>query len=214
MKGSHHVYFAFFEKFPVLFCHSEFRRNEPLRRNTSEADDNLRLDELNLAAKIPKADLGFLGFWVAVVRRTTLDHVRDIHVFVPVKVKKRKIKVKKFSAFSDEGKPLEVLLLARTFADEHNLSVFVPRSENEVCSRFSERTFIAVKAFVFKQSKFVVQSAAAPFGEYKSIKKPSRKPDCSAIAIDEITVSDVIITQFSKKVTFFKKIVEFRSLLL
>ena len=150
MKSSHHIGFTLFEEFAVLPCYAEVRRNEPLRRYPAETNDDNGSYKLHLLSQIRQAKLGFLRLRVTVVRRTALDHVCNVYILISVEIKQGKIHIEKPSAFSDKGKPLQVLLLARAFADEHYLRLFVPRSENKVCPCFSERTFKTISALLFK----------------------------------------------------------------
>src|SRR5215218_1624076 len=54
---------------------------ERLGRERAERDDDLRLDQLELAHQVGAARLDLFGAWIPVPRRPMLEHVRDEHIF-------------------------------------------------------------------------------------------------------------------------------------
>lgn len=103
---------ALFSKLSVFAGNLEIRTDEAHGRDTAEADDDLRLDQLRLRAQ--EADTRILlGLHrVAVFGRAALDDVRDIAVF-PAKVDDGEHFVKKLSSRADKRLALQVLVFSR-----------------------------------------------------------------------------------------------------
>jgi hypothetical protein len=120
--------------------------DEPHRRYSAEANDDLRSHQTHLFAKEVDAGILLCGERIAILGRTAFENVRDINVLA-LDVNRVKETVEKLTRATDEGSTRKILLLTGCFADEHKVGLSVARAENTIRSRFAKRTPAALAAF-------------------------------------------------------------------
>ena len=143
---------------PVL-DNFKIRVNKTNCGNSSEADDDFRIDKADLLLKPLAAGGNFVFRRVAVLRRTAFYHVSDIDIFFAGKVNNGKHFIKKHSAPSDKRFAFKVFVFAGTFTDEKDVCIRISDSENNVCSCFAKSAFFAVEAL---STKFIKGHKFAP----------------------------------------------------
>ena len=104
---------------------------QQLGREVSERDDHARLDQLELAVEPGRARLDLVGLRVAVARRPALHDVGDVHVGAGQADALDELG-EQLARPADERLALQVLLLARAFAHEHQLGVGAPDAEHDL----------------------------------------------------------------------------------
>ena len=113
------------------------------RGGAAEGADDFGADRRKLAVEELAADLHFIRFRGAILRRTALHHVGDINVLA-----------KQFDAFllrrvfdhlgeqlsgaADEGDALRVLVGAGAFADENQRGLRIANAEDDLIAAFGE----------------------------------------------------------------------------
>ena len=147
VESSHHKHAVFFNKFAVLLRNLEIGTDEPLCGNPSDANNDFRSHKSDLLPKPCDAGVLLLGLWVAIVRRSALNHVSYVNILFPIQAYCVKVFIQKLAAPADKGFTLEILLFARTFTDEKHFCTFISDAENEIGSRCTEFAFITTVAF-------------------------------------------------------------------
>jgi len=84
-----------------------------------------------------------IRLWIPILRRTTLDDVGDVDL-VPLEVDGLKDLGQELSSSSNKWPSLNVLVISRTFPDDHQFRLLVPFSEHECASGSVEFTSSAV----------------------------------------------------------------------
>src|SRR5215217_1827203 len=105
------------------------RAGQQLGREVAERADHARLDQLDLPVQVRLAGVDLVELRVAVAGRAALEDVGDEHVG-PLEPDLAEQLVEQLAGPADEREPLEVLLLAGGFADEHQVGVGVARPEH------------------------------------------------------------------------------------
>ena len=95
-------------------------RHEPPHRVTAEGHDHGRVEYLELAVQVRRARRDLIGLWVTVARRPAFDDVGDEDV-IPRPADVAEQVHEEAAGTADERSTLEVLVLARALADEHDL---------------------------------------------------------------------------------------------
>ena len=115
--------------------------------NAAQADDDLGADQGHLIAQVVDTGilLGVQG--IAILGRTALEYVCDIHVLSRNVDGVEKL-IKKLTCSADKGSAAQILLLARGFTHEHKLRILVSNTENAVRSRLAKRALLTSGTFV------------------------------------------------------------------
>ena len=113
-------------------------REQRVRREAPERDDDPGLQQLDLAQQpgLALRDLDRVG--IAVVRRAALDHVRDVDLVLAVQPHRGEHAVEQLAGAADEGQALAVLLLARRLADDQPVGRRVSHAGHRVAPARSE----------------------------------------------------------------------------
>ena len=115
----------------MLAGDAKVRLDDRHRGNAPETDDELRTDQITLRVQPVTARRLLLVERVAVVRRAAFDDVRNIYART-VEIDHFKHIVEQLTGGADERLALQILLLARSFADEHQLALGIADAENDV----------------------------------------------------------------------------------
>ena len=113
------------------------------RRGEAKTENQFRFDQRDLFLKIRETGLDFVGLRLPVVRRTALEHVRNIDI-LPGKADGRKNLVEKLSGLSNERFPLGVFVGAGRLSHNHERCLRVADTEHEVGAGLPEAAFPAV----------------------------------------------------------------------
>ena len=104
----------------------------------AEADQDVRIGELDLALDEGQADLALLRRRRAVAGRAPRNDVGDVGAGA-VEADRRHHQVEQLAGASDEGQALEVLLAARRLADEHHARLRIAVREHELLGGGAQR---------------------------------------------------------------------------
>ena len=140
----------------MLLRNLEIGTDKPLSGNSTDTDYNFRAHKPDLLSKPRDASALLLRLRIAIVRRSAFNHVGDVNILSPVQPDCVKVFIEKLTAPADKRFTLEILLLARTFADEENLCFFISDAKNKIGSRNSKLTFVAVAAVCFQLIPIVI----------------------------------------------------------
>lgn len=112
---------------------------EPIGREAPEGDNDIGLDELDLAIEKSRAcrDLVVLG--ISIPGRSAFDHIGDVGP-ASVKTHGDDHPVEQLSGLTDKGSSGSVLLGSRSFADEHQPGVRCTFAENHSLAFLAEAT--------------------------------------------------------------------------
>ena len=102
--------------------------------NPAEGDDDPRSDQARLLAQIADTAVLLVLLGIAVMGRTAFDDVGDIDVLSAVEVNGKQHLVEELSGSADKGLTLQILLFARSFADEHDARLRLSDAEYDVAS--------------------------------------------------------------------------------
>lgn len=116
----------------------------------AEGDDDLRADQAGLLAQPADTALLFVVLRVAVHGRTAFDDICDVDVLFAVKIDGVQHFVEELSGSADERLALQILLFARTFADEQDLCAFAADAEDDVVPLFAQAAGGTAFTFLFK----------------------------------------------------------------
>src|SRR5450759_5001817 len=119
------------------------RIEQPACREVAERGDDLGVDEPNLLREERRARRDLDRDGVAVVRRPALEHVGDVDLRACQADRGEQL-VKELPCRADEGLALQVLVLAGSLADEHELRIRVTDTEDEPGPRVAQRAAMAV----------------------------------------------------------------------
>ena len=108
-----------------------FRLQQQLRREVAERNDHARFDELELTIEPGRAGLDLVRLRIAVAGRTTLHDVRDVHVGPRQPDAFDELR-KQLAGPADEGLTFQILLLARSFAHEHQIGIGAAHTEDHL----------------------------------------------------------------------------------
>ena len=106
-------------------------------------------NQRHLLAQIVQARLGLVRLGIAVLRRTALDHVADVHVGA-LDADGVDHPRQQFARAADEGPAQPILLLPRALADEHQRGVGVALAGHDVAAVLAEPAFAAILQFLGK----------------------------------------------------------------
>ena len=104
---------------------------ERLSGELAERDDHLRLHRAELPLEERLAGEQFVGLGIAVVRRAALDGVADVDVLALHAHRLDHLR-QQLPCLAHERVALQVLVLARPFADEHQARLGIAHAEYEV----------------------------------------------------------------------------------
>ena len=147
MQHGHHPHALLLDECAVLSGDAQVGLYQPHAGDPAEGDDDLGADDARLLAQISDAALLLVLLRIAVLRRTAFDDVGDVDVFAAVEVDGVQQLVEELTGSADEGLALYILLLAGTFADEHDASLGIADAENNVFALFAQATGCAAHAF-------------------------------------------------------------------
>ena len=103
-----------------------------------DAQDQLRVHQLDLAEQVRDAGAHFLRLRIAVVRRPRLEDVRDEHLLA-LQADRLEHRVEQLPGAADERLALAVLVGAGRLADHHPLRVAVADAEHALRPRLVQR---------------------------------------------------------------------------
>ena len=110
---------------------------EELGREVAQRRNHARADQLDLLEEPRLARLDLVGLRIAVARRPTLQHVRDVDVGAG-EPDVAEQPFEQLAGCADERHALLILVEAGRFADEHQLRRGRPRSEDDLRPGFGE----------------------------------------------------------------------------
>ena len=147
VERSHNKATVLFNEIAMLFRHLKIRVDEANGSYSAKANNDFRVDKLNLGAEPFAAggNLFFLG--VAVLRRAAFDHICNINIAFAGKVNNLKHFIKQYSAAADERFAAQILVFAGAFADEQHVGVGASHAENNVSAGGAKLALLAVKTF-------------------------------------------------------------------
>ena len=128
---------------PAQPAHGLFRAEQPRHRRRAEGDQRAGLDDVDLLAQVGQARCHFrrLGLAVAGLARrhvgAAFEDVADVHV-VAGEAHRADDFGEQLSGFADERLALQILVLARRFADEHQLGLGIADAEDDLRARLHE----------------------------------------------------------------------------
>jgi len=114
-----------------------------LRREVPERHQHVWLDQSYLLAQEGSARFDLDGLWIAVSWRPALHDVRDVDLLARQTGVREQL-VQQLSGGTDKGLALQILVLSRTFSDEHHPGGGVPRSEDDLRAREPERATMTI----------------------------------------------------------------------
>ena len=138
MEHRHHPDPLAFDEGPVLAGDPQIWLDQLHARDPAKGDDDPRADQARLLPEISDTAVLLILLRVAVLRRAAFDDVGDVDVFVTVEIDGIEHFVQQLSRSADKGLAFEVLLLARTFADEQDARIRFSYSENNVVPTFAQ----------------------------------------------------------------------------
>ena len=147
MEHGGHSKSAFLDELTVFLSDFIIGLDQSHSGDSAEAYDDLGLDQLYLLAEITDAGILLCRQGITIFGRTTLEDVCDIHVLA-LDIDGVEEAVEKLTRSADKGSSRKILLLARCFADEHQIGVSVARSENAIRSRLAELARSAMLTFL------------------------------------------------------------------
>ncbi len=107
------------------------RAEKSLRGTGSETDDDVRVQDINLAQKKWRASMHFVVLGPAVVRRAALDHVADIDIRA-IQPHRFDHLGEKLAGTADEGQALHIFIGAGAFTNEDQSGLGATVAENEL----------------------------------------------------------------------------------
>ena len=142
---------------PPMDARDRFTRQELTHRVPPERHDHLRLQDLEMTPEPDIAGPDLLGQRVAVLRRTMPHDVRDEHL-APVETDVRQELVQQLPGRPDEGTSLEILVVARGFAEEEDPRLCAPLPGHGLPRAAVERTGRARPDLVGEHAQVVLHS--------------------------------------------------------
>jgi len=118
----------------------------------SQGTDYPRVDRLKLLDKKGLAGSYFLWLGIPVTGRTALEDIAYIDI-TPLQSHGRDNPGQKLPGAADKGSPLDVFISSRRLADEYDLGLRVPLTEDDVGSHPSEGTPLTITEFIFDFSE-------------------------------------------------------------
>src|ERR1035438_6608409 len=122
---------------------------EGARGDAAERANGLGADRQELAVEELAADLHFIRFRVAILRRTAFHHgggvnvlAEDLDAFLLRRIFDHL--GEQLSGSADEGYALRVLLGAGTFADEHQRGLWIANAEDDLIAGLAEAAAAAI----------------------------------------------------------------------
>src|ERR1035437_1014161 len=113
------------------------------RGGAAESADDLGADRQELPVEELAADLHFIRFRGAILRRTALHHVGDVNILAEELDAFLLRRVfdhlgEQLSGAADEGDALRVLIGAGAFADEDQRGLWIANAEDDLIAAFGE----------------------------------------------------------------------------
>lgn len=146
MEGAHHPDAVLLHPLAVLFGDFEVFVDHIAGGNAAKADDDFRLDQLDLLLEIADTLTDFGRVRVAVLRRAAFYHVADVDVAVSAQVNGCKEFVQQLSASAHKRFALCVLVCAGAFTDKHDVRMGISHAENHICAGRRKGTFLTAEA--------------------------------------------------------------------
>ncbi len=142
-------YAIFLHPLAVFPGNAKIRVDDLQRRNSAQANNDLRLDQLDLAPK--KTDAGLLLVFqrISVFGRAAFYNVGNINI-ASIQINDGKHIIQKLTGRANEGDSLEIFLLSRAFTNKENVSIFVANSENNMISRGTQAAAVALQTILFE----------------------------------------------------------------
>ena len=94
-----------------------------------------------------------VGFWIAISRWATLDHVGNVNGFSR-NLDRRQNLIEQLPCATDEWNARAVLVLAWTFADDHQVCVWIANAKDDVLARRCELAGHAPAALRLQRIEF------------------------------------------------------------
>src|ERR1035441_9486232 len=122
---------------------------EGARRDAAERADGLGPDRRKLAVEELAANLHFIRFGIAILRRTALHHVGDVNVLaedLDTFLLRRVFDhlSEQLSGAADKGDALGVLIGAGAFAHEDQRGLWIANAEDDLVAGFGEAAAVAI----------------------------------------------------------------------
>ena len=114
-----------------------------LERDGAKANNDLRMDDVELAKKERRAGFDFVGLGRAIFRRTAFDNVADVDILAAETHGFDHLR-EQFSGAADERQALDIFIVARAFADENEFRRGAARAEYDVGALLAELAAFAV----------------------------------------------------------------------
>jgi len=110
---------------------ADIRLQDELRGEVPQRHQELGIDGARLLAQVRRAQLDLLGTRVAVSGRAALQHVRDEHVLADEPGDGQQL-VEVLARRAHEGLALQVFVLARRLADDHDACFGIAHAEHRL----------------------------------------------------------------------------------
>ena len=120
--------------------------NDTAGGDSPEAYDQFGLNDADLAFQPADADLLLRVQRIAVAGRAAFHNIADI-IFASVKANDVQHLIQQLAAAAHKGDTHQILLLARTFADQHDAAVRIAVTKDKICPRVSQCASLAGSAF-------------------------------------------------------------------
>ena len=118
-------------QFPAQFTNRSIRTEKRLRRDSAYAQNQLRIDELNLPIQKGNARLNFFGPRIAIVRRPRFQNVRDEHLLAskPYRLQHR---IQELTSSTDERLTLSIFIRAGRLPYHQPASLAITDTEDRL----------------------------------------------------------------------------------
>lgn len=143
MVGRHDGDAGDFVKLTTQFCNPHLGSQQRLHRNIAKADDDFRLNRLDLAQQERMTRLYFIRFGITIIRRAALDDVGDVDVgtFKPHRLDHAS---QQLPGATDKRFPLKILIPTGPFADKHQSRLRIAHAEYDMAAAATKLTALAV----------------------------------------------------------------------
>jgi hypothetical protein len=138
MERRHQRHALIFVPAPAQMRDRRSTTQQDLRRELPERHDDAWTDQRDLPVEKGLARDDLVGLRIAIVRRTALHDVRDVDVVAAKAHALRDDVGEEHAGAPDERDALAVLVLARSFTDEHQVGRCAADSEDDVRAPFAE----------------------------------------------------------------------------
>lgn len=124
-------YTVFLYPLAVFPGNAKIRTDDLKRCDPAQANNDLRLDKLDLAPEKPNAGLLLVFQRISVSGRAAFHDICNINI-ASIQINDGKHIIQKFSGRANEGDSLEIFLLSRAFTNKENISIFIANAKNHM----------------------------------------------------------------------------------